>query len=633
MLKAVKGKLVRTRWLDLPPRCSDAHRASASSPSRLLPTLHVPPAQRTNSEGILPPPHLFLSQGASGAGAAPPAPSVRKSTVAPPKGAGKSSPASSGQSGTQPGPRPGQPALDIEPLPSFKDTPAGERQALFIRKLRLCSQAMDFSESDKARDKEIKRLNLLEIMDYINTTKGVFNDATFEEITAMVRGAPPPRLASSPPATQSRLVPSPPLSHPAVPCVGPVCARQISANLFRGLAPNNSPPHAPYDPDEDEPVLEASWPHLQYVYEFLLRFVVSNEADPKVVKRYITQDFLVRLLELFDSEDPRERDYLKTILHRIYGKFMPYRAFIRKSINSIFFRFVYETERHNGIAELLEILGSIINGFALPLKEEHKQFLSKALLPLHKVHHVSMYHQQLSYCVTQFVEKDPKLSEQVLTHILQYWPCTFSAKEVLFLNEVEEILEMVQVAEFDVIMTPLFKRIAECVASPHFQVAERALFLWNNEYIVSLIAQKRQEVLPLVFEALYTNSRSHWNSTVHGLTCNVVKLFMELDSNLFDACSNDYRTSQEELASREAEKQQSWSQIDDAAKKSPHYAKFDFQVANAGSRTASSLVKDDTDAFVDIDQLSQGFGNISITPTTDALRRKSMLPPSKQKAT
>ncbi len=59
-------------------------------------------------------------------------------------------------------------------------------------------------------------------------------------------------------------------------------------------------------------------------------------------------------------------------------------AFIRKSINSIFYRFIFETERHNGIAELLEILGSIINGFALPLKDEHKFFLLKALLPLHK---------------------------------------------------------------------------------------------------------------------------------------------------------------------------------------------------------------------------------------------------------
>lgn len=111
---------------------------------------------------------------------------------------------------------------------------------------------------------------------------------------------------------------------------------------------------------------------MQIVYEFLLRYVVSNDTDAKTAKRYIDQYFVVRLLELFDSEDPRERDYLKTILHRIYGKFMVHRPFIRKAINNVFYRFVFETERHNGIAELLEILGSIINGFALPLKEEHK---------------------------------------------------------------------------------------------------------------------------------------------------------------------------------------------------------------------------------------------------------------------
>ena len=47
---------------------------------------------------------------------------------------------------------------------------------------------------------------------------------------------------------------------------------------------------------------------------------------------------------------------------------MPLRAFIRKSINNTFYTFIYETQRHHGVSELLEILGSIINGFALPLK-------------------------------------------------------------------------------------------------------------------------------------------------------------------------------------------------------------------------------------------------------------------------
>jgi serine/threonine-protein phosphatase 2A regulatory subunit B' len=111
-------------------------------------------------------------------------------------------------------------------------------------------------------------------------------------------------------------------------------------------------------------------------------------------------------LELFDSEDPRERDLLKTILHRIYGKFLGLRAYIRKQINNIFLRFVYECEKFNGVAELLEILGSIINGFAIPLKEEHKLFLKRVLIPLHKAHSLQSFHPQVN---------------KLIAHIFSFW--------------------------------------------------------------------------------------------------------------------------------------------------------------------------------------------------------------------
>lgn len=142
------------------------------------------------------------------------------------------------------------------------------------------------------------------------------------------------------------------------------------------------------------------------------------------------------MLELFDSEDPRERDFLKTILHRLYGKFLGLRAFIRRAISNIFFQYIYETDRFNGIAELLEIMGryvikggygkiqdanspfsiSIINGFALPLKQEHKTFLFRVLIPLHKPSMMTLYHPQLAYCVVQFLEKDPSLSAEVKSY-------------------------------------------------------------------------------------------------------------------------------------------------------------------------------------------------------------------------
>lgn len=178
----------------------------------------------------------------------------------------------------------------------------------------------------------------------------------------------------------------------------------------------------------------------------------------------------MKLLELFDSEDPRERDFLKTTLHRIYGKFLNLRSFIRRSINNVFFQFIYETERFNGIAELLEILGSIINGFALPLKEEHKLFLTRVLIPLHKVKSLSMYHPQLAYCIVQFLEKDAALTEEVVLGLLRYWPKVNSVKEVMFLNEVEDIFEVMDPAEFAKVQEPLFHQLAKSVASPHFQV-------------------------------------------------------------------------------------------------------------------------------------------------------------------
>jgi serine/threonine-protein phosphatase 2A regulatory subunit B' len=76
-----------------------------------------------------------------------------------------------------------------------------------------------------------------------------------------------------------------------------------------------------------------------------------------------------------------------------------------------------------------------------------------------------------------------------------------------------------QAQEFAKVLQPLFRQIAKCLNSSHFQVAERSLFMWNNEYIVSLVAQQRAAVLPLVYAALERNERQHWNPQARALRC------------------------------------------------------------------------------------------------------------------
>ncbi|KAM4043643.1 serine/threonine-protein phosphatase 2A 56 kDa regulatory subunit alpha isoform [Anomaloglossus baeobatrachus] len=292
----------------------------------------------------------------------------------------------------------------------------------------------------------------------------------------------------------------------------------------------------------------------------LVEYVSTNRG---VIIESAYPDIIRMLLELFDSEDPRERDFLKTVLHRIYGKFLGLRAFIRKQINNIFLRFIYETEHFNGVAELLEILGSIINGFALPLKAEHKQFLMKVLIPMHTARGLALFHAQLAYCVVQFLEKDTTLTEPVIRGLLKFWPKTCSQKEVMYLGEIEEILDVIEPTQFKKIQEPLFKQISKCVSSSHFQVAERALYFWNNEYILSLIEENIEKILPIMFGSLYKISKEHWNPTIVALVYNVLKTLMEMNGKLFDELTGSYKAERQREKKKDLEREELWRRLDD----------------------------------------------------------------------
>lgn len=107
----------------------------------------------------------------------------------------------------------------------FSDAETNDKEALFIQKLRQCCVVFDFA-NDALSDlkfKEVKRAALNELVDYVSgAAKGSLSDAVYPEAINM-----------------------------------------FTTNLFRPLSPPTNPVGAEYDPDEDEPTLEAAWPHLQ----------------------------------------------------------------------------------------------------------------------------------------------------------------------------------------------------------------------------------------------------------------------------------------------------------------------------------------------------------------------------------
>lgn len=82
---------------------------------------------------------------------------------------------------------------------------------------------------------------------------------------------------------------------------------------------------------------------------------------------------------------------------------------------------------------------------------------------------------------------------------------------------------------------------------------------------MSLIAQNRNVILPIIFEALEKNIQSHWNQAVHGLTVNVRKMFFEMDAELFEECQTQYAEKQSRAKDVEEQRELTWKRLADVA--------------------------------------------------------------------
>lgn len=69
----------------------------------------------------------------------------------------------------------------------FAETPAAEREELFVQKLRQCCVLFDFSEPlSDLKWKEVKRAALHEMLEYLSNQTGVITEAIYPEAINMV---------------------------------------------------------------------------------------------------------------------------------------------------------------------------------------------------------------------------------------------------------------------------------------------------------------------------------------------------------------------------------------------------------------------------------------------------------------
>jgi serine/threonine-protein phosphatase 2A regulatory subunit B' len=76
----------------------------------------------------------------------------------------------------------------LEKCPNFHEVSPSKRQDLFKRKLTQCQILFDFSDpSSDLKNKEIKRQELQDILEYVAAARGAITDAIYPEMIQMVK--------------------------------------------------------------------------------------------------------------------------------------------------------------------------------------------------------------------------------------------------------------------------------------------------------------------------------------------------------------------------------------------------------------------------------------------------------------
>ena len=118
---------------------------------------------------------------------------------------------------------------------------------------------------------------------------------------------------------------------------------------------------------------------------------------------------------------------------------------------------VHETDRHSGIADLLQTFGAIIDEFVPPLEGEYETLFKRVLIPLHRFNSLGTYRPQLAGCMAKFFRKDAMLGEELIRGLLRYWPKGDEERETMFLIEIEETVCVMSPEGFHNIRMSLFQ--------------------------------------------------------------------------------------------------------------------------------------------------------------------------------
>ena len=264
---------------------------------------------------------------------------------------------------------------------------------------------------------------------------------------------------------------------------------------------------------------------VEIAYSILRGALVTKNPNSEITKSLAIEN-VEEMFELFNHIGNQEKEFLKQTVHKIYGRIVVYREELRRMFKSYIEDFsvrkeTYPEKKKNAMSVrcILEIFGTIVSGFKVPLKVEHVEMIDP-LMELLRSRFLDVYFESLGFVLIEFCRKELDQIPKVIDRILN---CVVSSKKdpqrvVLLLRLLEGVLEQCyNIGTFRKIHRKTFTVIARCLNDTNFNICQQALQIFQNDYVGNLFHSEFSELFPIVYEDLRELSKNHWNVSLRQL--------------------------------------------------------------------------------------------------------------------
>ena len=331
--------------------------------------------------------------------------------------------------------------------------------------------------------------------------------------------------------------------------------------------------------DDLPPLSDPAWPHLSIVYQILNRLVLCIPCSD-----YFGLDFLKSFIPIFDTADPNERAQIIQIFNNVLNNNFKLAMPILCEFEKVLMDYINsENMVPFRVSTILPIIHQILDTSPMQTPLYNRVFVN-SIIPLLTDRYMMTFNHQLHKIIFYFIDDNSNLAKRVVEQIVKKWPCNQSAKQIFYINLLNESLSKMSYREIQKSIRPAFLLIRNGIMSLHEKVALSALSVYSKIEMDRIIADNAKVILPIIIPSLIKAVSSHWSQQVRQsakLTLNILSKYDKKLTNEYLAHNNLI----EAMHTKNSNK--SWMSVIQSAQN------------NHESYDATSKIKEVSETFVD----------------------------------